>query len=120
MLGSGESWGPVFFLEATPICTVSQVFDHYTDKFKPWQIPWDGTPNPHITPQIPPVLSPPMIMLPLEELRQLIAEFREAIAAAKTVDRLTGQPDCEDPDKAKLEDRVAVLEKKLAALKRRK
>lgn len=44
------------------------------------------------------------------DLRTLIDEFRRALEAAKTVDRLTGQPDCVDPDKAKLEARVAMLE----------
>lgn len=49
----------------------------------------------------------------LSELRKLIDDFREAFAAAKTVDRLTGQPDCEDSEKAKLLDRVAFLESHL-------
>jgi hypothetical protein len=44
------------------------------------------------------------------DLRKLIANYREAMKAAETVDRLTGQPDCEDPEKAKLKERVAELE----------
>lgn len=39
---------------------------------------------------------------------------------AKTVDKLTGQPDCEDPEKAKLVARVEELEKKLAKQMKRK
>lgn len=52
----------------------------------------------------------------LEEMRALIAEFREALHAAQVVDRLTKQPDCEDPEKAKLVDRVAELERRLNEL----
>jgi hypothetical protein len=47
------------------------------------------------------------------DLRTLIDEFRRALEAAKTVDLLTGQPDCVDPEKAKLEERVARLEAEL-------
>ena len=52
----------------------------------------------------------------LAELRKLIAEFREAIEAAKKVDVLTKQPDCLDPEKAKLQERVDRLEKIIDAL----
>jgi len=34
-----------------------------------------------------------------------IDDFKRTIEAAKTVDALTGQPDCVDPEKAKLEER---------------
>lgn len=83
------------------MCVVSMVFDHYQEPFKQWT----GTNLPDfLKPTSPEVL----------ELRQLIAEFREALKAAKTVDKLTGQPDCEDPKKATLEERVAALERALA------
>lgn len=52
----------------------------------------------------------------IQELRALIAEFKEAVAAARKVDLLTKQPDCEDPEKAKLEERVARIEKALDAM----
>jgi hypothetical protein len=105
------------------MCVVSGVYDHF-NKLIP--LPW---PQP-IQPWVPvvPTTPPPIITIGsttteitpslAEELRQLIREFREAVAAAKTVDRLTGQPDCADPDKAKLEERVAALEKELAKLKK--
>ncbi len=48
-------------------------------------------------------------------LRKVIADFREALQAAMKVDRLTNQPDCADPEKAKLEQRVADLERRLDA-----
>lgn len=56
----------------------------------------------------------------LVELRLLIAEFKQALEAAKAVDRLTGQPDCEDPEKVKLVDRVAELERQVKKLSRKK
>lgn len=87
------------------MCTLSMVMDHYQDRF-PYP---SSNPVPSKTITVTP--------LPTEELRQLIREFREAVAAAKTVDALTNQPDCEDPEKAKLEERVAVLEAELLKLK---
>lgn len=55
----------------------------------------------------------PAPALPVDELRELIDSFKAALEAAKTFDRVTGQPDCVDPEKALLEERVAALEKKL-------
>jgi hypothetical protein len=52
-----------------------------------------------------------------EEIERLIREFREAIDSAKRLDVLTKQPDCEDPEKAKLEERVAELERQIKDLK---
>lgn len=39
--------------------------------------------------------------------------FRNMVADAKTFDIQTNQPDCEDPEKAKLLDRIAALETEL-------
>lgn len=58
----------------------------------------------------------PAVDRALRELAELVAAFRQAVEAARTFDRLTGQPDCVDPEKAKLEERVAGLEAKLAAV----
>jgi hypothetical protein len=85
------------------MCVVSMVHDHYFDRFKPYVQPQE-TKWPW--PAEPPVDT--------DELRKLIDEFKEAIAAAKKIDVLTKQPDCVDPEKAKLSARVAELEKKLA------
>lgn len=94
------------------MCVVSMVSDHFMDR-----IPY-ALPQPTIQPGVVEMdwtkaLRP---SVDLEELRKLIAEFKEAMAAAKTVDRLTGQPDCVDPEKAKLEARVEELEKRIAHL----
>lgn len=55
----------------------------------------------------------------LAELQKVIADFKEAVEAAKTIDRLTGQPDCEDPEKMKLIGRVAELERQIEIYKLR-
>lgn len=97
------------------MCVVSMVFDRYQDRF-PWG---DSTQGPQVQPQPTPpsiTITSPLPQLPMAELKKLIEEFKEAVAAARTVDRLTNQPDCEDPEKAKLEQRVLELEKRLAAL----
>lgn len=82
------------------MCTVSMVYDHYQPRIPsnrpPYWPPAPAAPVPDKT--------------AANELRQLIAEFRKAVEAAKTVDRLTDQPDCEDPEKASLEERVRRLE----------
>lgn len=78
------------------MCVVSMVFDHYHPEFyKPIDVERDYA-----------------------ELARVIQEFREAHQAAKRVDILTKQPDCEDPEKAKLLDRIAELEAELAELKK--
>jgi hypothetical protein len=82
------------------MCAVSMVFDQYRPRF-----------NEHLRSYIwPPAQAPgPEVA----ELRALIAEFREAVAAARAKDKAEGAPDCEDPQKAKLEQRVAELERRL-------
>lgn len=98
------------------MCVYSMVMDDYARRFEPFEIP--VMPNPNSLSPSPAPLS--FVLLPasqIEELKALIAEFKEAVAAAKTVDRLTRQPDCPDPEKAKLEQRVAELEKQLEAVR---
>lgn len=45
---------------------------------------------------------------------QRIDLFHSMVTDAKTFDTESGQPDCEDPEKAKLEERIAELEQELA------
>lgn len=111
------------------MCIVSMVHDHYGDRFIPWfdpnRLPWRD-PFPGANPFSPlrkggqkvPTARPisEEIAEELQALRQLIAEYREAITKAKRLDELTKQPDCEDPKKATLEERVTDLEQRLAAL----
>lgn len=109
------------------MCVYSMVLDHYQPLIpQPW-----GPNIPDILPQ--PEYQPPefnpngftftslpnfQVISPaeIEAIRKLIAEFKEALEAAKVIDRLTKQPDCEDPEKKKLEERVALLEKQIAFL----
>lgn len=98
------------------MCTVSMVYDHYKYEFDDWgglrTETIVSTPTINLTPSS-------FVIISQEEvaaLRSLIQEFKEAVAAAKIVDKLTNQPDCEDPEKKKLEDRVAELEARLSIL----
>lgn len=91
------------------MCVMSMVHDYYQPL-----IPqrWDWHPLVPFTP------SPVQPVQPLDPdaLRKLLDDYRKATEAAERVDALTGQPDCVDPEKAKLERRVAELEKRLAQL----
>jgi len=80
------------------MCVVSMVYDHFKPEFDGWQI--DATKN--ILPAVAPV-APFVVISQVEisQLRSLIKEFKEAVSAAKVIDKLTNQPDCEDPEKKK-------------------
>lgn len=102
------------------MCVVSMVMDHYGDRFRPY---WPYVPNwpswPQDTPpQVPFVPAPPTPQ-EAQGIADMIKQFRDALEAARKVDSLTAQPNCEDPEKAKLVDRVAALEKEIAAMKER-
>lgn len=111
------------------MCVVSMVHDHFQplipDPTQPWKRDGSAVPS----------TSPPAIDLgalfsgeatlaefkrAVAEARQVIEDFKAAVAAAKKVDALTKQPDCVDPEKAKLVERVAELEKRLDAIERAK
>lgn len=83
------------------MCVVSMVMDHFGKRFEPLY-PYPNWPRPTIQP-----------LQPFDPVgaKVLIDEFKKAVEAARTVDKLTNQPDCEDPEKAKLEARVAELER---------
>lgn len=110
------------------MCIVSMVMDHFDPLFpRP-----DGTPIvPRIEPfDTTPVGGAPPVTMPfqwptaqtmraeLDELRKLIGEFKELYAAAKKIDVVTKQPDCEDPEKIKLLSRVSDLETRIDQLER--
>lgn len=77
------------------------------------------TPNPNPAPAWPWGVVP-STGLPIspEDLAILIAAFHKAVEAAKAADKAAGQPDCVDPEKVKLEERVAELERRLDAMTR--
>lgn len=107
------------------MCVVSMVHDHY-DKLIPRVPPWVTTPEPGICTD--PVTKPRRVVaLPkmpteaeIKRLQKVIDDFREAMKAAEKVDVLTAQPDCVDPEKAKLKERVAYLEAELKKVRERK
>lgn len=91
------------------MCVVSMVHDHYWKRFP--------QPEQPVAPEIDWSKFVIQNTVDLTELARLIAEFKAAVEAAKMVDKLTMQPNCVDPEKAKLQDRVAELEQKLTAIK---
>lgn len=95
------------------MCMVSNVYDQWN----PWFPQPNTIPPPAIYPSpntnVPPTIQVQGVTVSGEDLRTLIDAFHKAVEAAKAFDAITGQPDCEDPEKAKLEKRVAELEKRL-------
>jgi|ERR1700722_626489 len=97
------------------MCFTSAVMREY-DPFIPrpnydqWKTrePWEPTKSP----------SKGTIKLDPTQLKELLDSFHNAVKAAQTFDRITGQPDCVDPEKAKLEDRVTGLEGILSDIKK--
>lgn len=92
------------------MCVVSMIHDHFdpiipTIDPEPWKRsdsdPWRNDPS-----TIP--------AFDLRELDDIIKEFRRLLDMAKTIDIKTNQPDCVDPEKAKLQDRIVELEKLIA------
>lgn len=80
--------------------------------------PWPWPNNPYAPPA--PATSPPTIVQPQvaegvdnKTVKELIDTLRQAIEAAERFDKLTGQPDCVDPEKATLMERVEELERRL-------
>ncbi len=103
------------------MCVYSMVLDHYKPLI-PEVVPWIPDPAP-IKPLGEVIVTgtkfPNFQIISQEEIdsiRKLIAEFKAALEAAKLIDKLTNQPDCEDPEKKKLEDRVALLEQQIAQM----
>lgn len=95
------------------VCVVSLVMDGFSPLI-PQPSPWREIP-PQVTPYVP-ATTPWFPPMPPTDLAALLKAFHEAVAAAKTADTLTGQKDCADPEKVKLEDRVAELERRIVAL----
>lgn len=76
------------------MCVVSMVMD---EGRRQWPNPWVN-PAPDAAPAIPPAwpFPPPPSPFPSEEE---IQEFRRLLEQAKKFDTVTGQSDCEDPEK---------------------
>ena len=83
------------------MCVVSLVMDYYRPRIDEW---WFQPLTPSVAPSV------------MKE----ISDLKKAVQGAEDVDRLTGQPDCVDPEKAKLMERVAALEAAVSKLSRRR
>lgn len=106
------------------MCVVSMVSGHYEKRWPfnepstfPSTFPGGIGPAPQAIPNNPFQQLQQFQPSELAELRKILQEFREAMAAAKRVDELTAQPDCEDAGKkSALEASVTELEKRLDAM----
>lgn len=94
------------------MCNVSMIMDTW----RPHIPHRDWGPMTTPLPTVIPAPAPSGRSYTIEELTELLAAFHKAVEAAETFDKLTGQPDCVDPEKAELLGRVAELEQRLAAL----
>jgi hypothetical protein len=95
------------------MCVTSMVVDRLGPSINEWTEKLKNIPY-----NQPPALIPYPDSTTLSEIKKLIEDFRSAFDAASKVDKLTGQPDCVDPEKAKLFQRVAELENRILALEK--
>lgn len=98
------------------MCIVSMVYDQFAPSFP------GPTIVPNIVPQEPTFDYTTFFQTKsqIEQMEQLIKEFKEALEHAKKLDILMKKPDCEDPEKAKLLKRVEELEKAIVEFKKPK
>lgn len=82
------------------MCVVSNTFDSWRDRIPDIQ-PWEVKP---FTPYVPSKTTDSF------DWKKLFDDFRKGVEAARKQDVAEGNPDCADPDKAKLEERVRELE----------
>ncbi len=92
------------------MCTYSMVFDHFDGRI-PTITQVQAPANPEWYKYVPLADD---FQKSIDELEKSIDNFKKAGAAAEVVDNLTNQPDCLDPEKAKLLDRIRELEETLA------
>lgn len=83
------------------MCTVSAVGDLYRDRWTQPQVPniYPNTYQPNI------VISMPVTRAEFDALKAEVEEMKSLLKAAKRIDELTGQPDCE------MDEKLAVLRK---------
>jgi len=92
---------------------MSMVMDSYTPRGWPWNEPAIGPETVgNTTTWID--LTYGLSKEEVDQLRKMIREFKDVTEAARKIDEATNQPDCADPKKVELEQRVAVLEHVLA------
>lgn len=96
------------------MCVMSLVVDHYKEKLRPYTYPYPASvPQPYTDPfvvkQYYPISNPPS-REEFNKLIKMVDEMKEAMAAAKKVDELTNQPNCESTEK------IAAIKAMLEAL----
>lgn len=94
------------------MCTFSMIVDELGPK-----IP-DIQPNPGWYPQSPPLSFTQYSPAQIEEWRKFFEESKAKLAAAKAEDEAAGTPDCTDPAKAPILERLAEMERRLAAIEK--
>jgi hypothetical protein len=98
------------------MCVMSAVMDQYSPYIpQPNSWPYMSTAPgyPAASPAASPVLPVPD---QIDAMKTFLESFHKATEAAQVFDEQTGQPDCIDPEKAQLLDRVAQLEAKIKKL----
>lgn len=98
------------------MCIVSMVHDHYNPLIpEPLTLPLVP-----VAPYSPPATSVDLavILIQMDEIKKLVQAFREDVRKAEELDASMKQPDCVDPEKAKLIDRVKQLEERIEALEK--
>jgi hypothetical protein len=85
------------------MCTVSMIGDHYSDRWTP--------PNRQVWPvTLAPVITVnPVTRDEFDALKAEVLEMKELLRAAKRIDELTGQEDCEMEEKLVILRKVAEL-----------
>ena len=78
------------------MCVVSMVGDHYTDRWNQFNTNYSFLDM--------------ITRAEFDRLKAEVEEMKRALIAAKLIDQVTGQPDCEKPEK------VALLKKMAEAL----
>lgn len=109
------------------MCIVSAVQDHYGERFREYwsyfppytTTPGTGGPFGPIGPVIDPIPLIPTDPAKLyKDIDKLVEEYRRSLKSAEQLDKDMKQPDCEDPEKAKLTERVEDLERQIKELKK--
>ena len=100
------------------MCVLSMVMDEF-GKHPDWQlVPTNPPIYPFVTNPGAITFTPQQLTkADIDKLEQLVKDFKEAVQIAEKLDILLKKPDCVDPEKHKLVQRVAELEDQLNKIK---
>lgn len=94
------------------MCTFSMIVDQLGSVIPDIQV------NPAWTQPSPPLSFTPYSHEQIEEWRKFFEEAKVKLAAAKAEDAAAGTPDCTDPAKAPILERLAEMERRLTAIEK--